>query len=94
MPEGTPILAAVDGVVAEAKEDSDQGTFDVLCVFVCVCAASCLTCLGGPDKAMMSFANYVIVQHADLSLAKYVHLRKAGVVAKEGQHVKVSTADN
>lgn len=40
----------------------------------------------------MSFANYIIVQHADFSIAKYMHLRNTGVVAKEGQRVRVRFA--
>lgn len=41
MPEGTPILAATEGVVVETKEDSDQGTCTGVCVWQ-ICVRGCV----------------------------------------------------
>lgn len=43
---------------------------------------------GGVDKAFWLTANYVIVRHADGTLANYDHLQKNGVAVQVGQKVK------
>ena len=42
---------------------------------------------GGPTKAFLDDANYVIIEHNDGTLATYAHLKYHGVVVKVGQNV-------
>lgn len=67
VPEGTPILAAEDGVVVEVKTDSD---------------------IGGENKELESFGNYIELRHAHDEYSEYEHLRKDGAVAKVGDKVR------
>ena len=41
-----------------------------------------------PDKSCAEFNNYILVYHNDGTFAKYVHLKRHGVVVKEGDSVK------
>lgn len=47
--------------------------------------------VGGADKKFIGTANYVLIQHADGTLAEYVHLKKNGAAVTPGQ--AVSTGD-
>ena len=67
MPEGTPVLAARDGVVVSVKDGSTQG---------------------GPDRKFEDFANLVVVQHADGTMAHYCHLAPHSAKVTAGQSVK------
>jgi murein DD-endopeptidase MepM/ murein hydrolase activator NlpD len=44
---------------------------------------------GGPDRSFSSFANYIIVKHADGTFAEYVHLQKDGAMVSLGDPVIV-----
>jgi murein DD-endopeptidase MepM/ murein hydrolase activator NlpD len=43
---------------------------------------------GGPDKKYIEDANFISVYHEDGTLANYFHLRKNGILVKEGQFVR------
>jgi murein DD-endopeptidase MepM/ murein hydrolase activator NlpD len=43
---------------------------------------------GGPTKDFKKFANVLMVQHDDGTLAEYVHLKKDGILVKVGDQVK------
>ena len=43
---------------------------------------------GGPDRKFENMANYILVRHADGSIANYAHLQKAGAKVVLGQKVK------
>lgn len=43
---------------------------------------------GGRNKKYRNFANLIIIEHADGTFAQYVHLKKNGVLVKEGERVK------
>jgi murein DD-endopeptidase MepM/ murein hydrolase activator NlpD len=43
---------------------------------------------GKYDKSYSKYANYLIIEHSDKTLAKYYHLRKDGVVPILSQEVK------
>jgi murein DD-endopeptidase MepM/ murein hydrolase activator NlpD len=45
--------------------------------------------IGGPDQSLKTRANFVKVQHADGTIANYVHLKYRGVRVRPGQRVKV-----
>jgi len=45
--------------------------------------------VGGPDQALKTRANFVKVQHADGTIANYVHLKYRGVRVRAGQQVRV-----
>jgi murein DD-endopeptidase MepM/ murein hydrolase activator NlpD len=42
---------------------------------------------GGPDKSFSDDTNYILIQHDDYTVARYLHLKKDGVSVKEGQRV-------
>lgn len=42
---------------------------------------------GGPDKSFSDDTNYILLQHDDYTVARYLHLKKDGVFVKEGQRV-------
>ncbi len=46
---------------------------------------------GGPSEAYRDQGNYVIVQHADRTLAQYVHLRPDGARVNPGESVRAGT---
>ncbi len=68
MPEGTPALAAREGVVVALRTDQDRG---------------------GATEEFRGRANYVIVEHADGTLAEYDHLQRDGIRVGVGQRVSV-----
>lgn len=43
---------------------------------------------GGRNKKYRNFANLIVIEHADGTFAQYVHLKKNGVLVKEGETVK------
>lgn len=43
---------------------------------------------GGPDPALKTQANFVKVQHADGTIANYVHLKRGGVRVRPGDRIK------
>lgn len=43
---------------------------------------------GGPDRKFENAANYILVRHADGSIANYAHLQKGGAKVVLGQKVK------
>lgn len=43
---------------------------------------------GGPDRKFENAANYILVRHADGSIANYAHLQKSGAKVILGQKVK------
>jgi murein DD-endopeptidase MepM/ murein hydrolase activator NlpD len=45
--------------------------------------------IGGADRSLRSFANYIIVKHADGTFAEYVHLQKDGAMVQMGDEVTV-----
>ena len=45
--------------------------------------------IGGADRSMRPFANYIIIKHADGTFAEYVHLRKDGAMVGMGDEVTV-----
>jgi murein DD-endopeptidase MepM/ murein hydrolase activator NlpD len=67
MPEGTPVLAARDGVVVGIRDDSNER---------------------GMTDEFRNRANVVVIEHADGTLAEYVHLKYQGSAVKLGQAVK------
>lgn len=44
--------------------------------------------MGGTTRLDYRFSNYVLIQHDDLTLAGYYHLKAMGVSASIGQHIK------
>ncbi len=42
---------------------------------------------GGYSKSYGKYANYIVIEHKDLTLGKYYHLKKDGVCVKVGQRV-------
>jgi murein DD-endopeptidase MepM/ murein hydrolase activator NlpD len=45
--------------------------------------------VGGRDRKLRPFANYVIIKHADGTFADYVHLKTGGALVKMGDEVTV-----
>lgn len=45
--------------------------------------------VGGPDRKLRPFANYIIIKHADGTFADYVHLKPGGALVKMGDEVTV-----
>lgn len=45
--------------------------------------------IGGADRSMRPFANYIIIKHADGTFAEYVHLQKDGALVHLGDEVTV-----
>jgi murein DD-endopeptidase MepM/ murein hydrolase activator NlpD len=43
---------------------------------------------GGPSREYEGCANYILIRHADGTLANYAHLQKNGGLVKAGQHVR------
>lgn len=46
---------------------------------------------GGPNREWECNANYVLIQHADGTIANYAHLKHQGVTVKVGQWVETGT---
>lgn len=44
--------------------------------------------IGGPDREFIDLENYIFIEHSDGTIAKYLHLKKSGVVVKEGESVE------
>ncbi len=43
---------------------------------------------GGPNRSYLNSANYILIRHADGTLANYAHLRKNGTRVTVGQNVR------
>jgi murein DD-endopeptidase MepM/ murein hydrolase activator NlpD len=43
--------------------------------------------IGGADRSLRGFANFVIIKHSDGTFAEYVHLQKDGVMVNVGDQV-------
>ncbi len=67
MKKGSKICAARDGIVTEARGDSDKG---------------------GLKEENLHDGNFIIIRHADGSIAKYWHLEKDGVFVQVGDTVQ------
>jgi murein DD-endopeptidase MepM/ murein hydrolase activator NlpD len=45
--------------------------------------------IGGPDRKLRPFGNYIVIKHADGTFADYVHLQKDGAMVQVGDQVTV-----
>lgn len=67
MPEGTPVHAAREGVVAGIEASHHRGCW---------------------ERGCGKYANFVVILHTDGTTGEYYHLRKNGVVVKQGDRVQ------
>ncbi|MEK7202921.1 MAG: M23 family metallopeptidase [Patescibacteria group bacterium] len=68
IPKGTPVIAAMDGIVIDLKLNSN---------------------VGGADKELELFGNFIEIQHENDEYSEYEHLQiQKEVIVKLGQKVK------
>ncbi len=44
--------------------------------------------IGGPNRRYMDRDNYIFIKHPDLTIGKYLHLKKNGVIVEVGDKIK------